>query len=79
MQTSSGVDEITEGNSIMRLTKEQVVKLVDALQNGTTFSKHTDDPYVNYLIDCINDGEADEIVDYEEMKEIYEKEIKEVI
>ncbi|MDO8676830.1 MAG: hypothetical protein Q7K16_04290 [Candidatus Azambacteria bacterium] len=35
------------------LTTEQLRKLVDAIGDGKNFPKLTDDPKVNYAVDCI--------------------------
>lgn len=35
------------------LTTEQLHKLVDAIGDDSDFPKHTDDPQVNYAVDCV--------------------------
>ncbi|OGZ95511.1 MAG: hypothetical protein A3I44_03470 [Candidatus Sungbacteria bacterium RIFCSPLOWO2_02_FULL_51_17] len=35
------------------LTIEQLRKLVNAIGDGSNWPKHTDDPKVNYAVDCI--------------------------
>lgn len=35
------------------LTTAQLRKLVEAIGDGNGFPKHTDDPWVNYAVDCI--------------------------
>lgn len=42
------------------LTTEQLRKIVKAIGDGNDWPKHTDDPRVNYAVDCIvqNDGDV---------------------
>ena len=42
------------------LTTEQLRKLAEAIGDGSDWPKHTDDPRVNYAVDCIvqNDGDV---------------------
>ncbi len=35
------------------LTTEQLQKLTDAIGNGSDWPKFTDDPKVNYAVDCV--------------------------
>ena len=42
------------------LTTEQLRKLVDAIGDGGDWPKATDDPKVNYAVDCIVQDDGDE-------------------
>lgn len=48
------------------LSIEQCKKLVDALRDDRYWPRHTSDPYVNWVVDCLIDeesaGEYDETV-----------------
>ncbi len=41
------------------LTTEQLRKLVSAIGDGSDFPKFTDDPKVNYTVDCIVQDDGD--------------------
>ena len=60
------------------LTTEQLHKLVDAIGDGNDFPKHTDDPQVNYAVDCVVQlrMEEDQPPPYSELAHTYVEEIK---
>jgi len=56
------------------LTDEQMNKLRDALGDSSDWPKHTDDPRVNYVIDCLVSYE-DKPPQYWQVKQILVEEI----
>lgn len=54
------------------LTTEQLQKLVEAFGDGKDWPKLTDDPKVNYAVDCITQGVGDWPYD----EQLYIKEIE---
>ena len=58
------------------LSEEQVQKVRDAIGDGTDWPKHTDDPYVNFVVDCLISFEGNERPSFEEMKSLYVEEIE---
>jgi len=61
------------------LTTEQLHKLVDAIGEGNDFPKHTDDPRVNYAVDCVVQLriQEDPPPAYSELAQTYIEEIEE--
>ena len=61
------------------LTTEQLHKLVDAIGEGNDFPKHTDDPRVNYAVDCVVQLriQEDPHPAYSELAQTYIEEIEE--
>ena len=55
------------------LTTEQLRTLVDAIGAGNDFPKNTDDPKVNFAVDCIVEDDGEEPI-YDE--QLYLEEIK---
>ena len=55
------------------LTTEQLRKLVSAIGDGNDWPKHTDDPMVNYAVDCIVHDDGD-VPPYDER--LYAEEIE---
>jgi len=41
------------GITVHDLSTDQLRKLIDAIGNGTDFPKMTDDPVVNFAVDCV--------------------------
>ena len=56
------------------LTAEQIEKVRDAIGDGSTWPKHTDDPRVNYAVDCLVSYE-DKPPPYVEVEQDYVDEI----
>jgi len=59
------------------LTTEQLRMLIDAYGDGKNPPKHTDDPRVNYAVDCIVSNDDEEPYDAE-IEQSYIDEIKAV-
>ncbi|MDP3793032.1 MAG: hypothetical protein Q8Q89_04890 [bacterium] len=60
------------------LTTEQLHKLVDAIGAGNDFPKHTDDPQVNYAVDCVVQLQMEENPPspYNELAHMYVEEVE---
>ena len=59
--------------AIHNFTTQQLKKVIDAIGDGKDWPKATDDPQVNYAVDCIVADEGDEPV-YDQ--ELYVAEIE---
>ena len=57
------------------LSEEQVQKVKDAIGEGNYWPKHTDDPYVNFVVDCLISFEWSEKPSFEELGHLYVEEI----
>lgn len=57
------------------VTTEQLRKVVQAFGAAESFPEYTDDPFINYLVDCVLQDE-EEVAEYDEA--FYVKEIAEV-
>lgn len=57
------------------LSEEQVQNVRDAIGDGTDWPKHTDDPYVNFVVDCLVSFEGSEKPSFEEMGHLYVEEV----
>ena len=60
--------------TVHELTGEQVEKIRAALGDGNDWPKHTDDPAVNYAVDCLVSYE-DKPQPFTEVEEMYREEI----
>ena len=61
---------------MLKLSEEQVEKVRDAIGDGTDFPKHTDDPYVNFVVDCLVSFEGTERPSFDELGHLYVEEIE---
>ena len=59
--------------AVHTLTTRQLEKLLDAMGNGQSWPQITDDPQVNYAVDCLTDDTALE-PEYDEA--LYRREIE---
>lgn len=57
------------------LTEEQVQKVREAIGDCNDFPKHTDDPYVNFVVDCLISFEGNERPSWDEFRTIYTEEV----
>ncbi|MEK7138704.1 MAG: hypothetical protein AAB799_00805 [Patescibacteria group bacterium] len=61
---------------MLELSEEQVEKIRDAIGDGTNWPKHTDDPYVNFAVDCLVSVEWHERPSFDEIGHLYVEEIE---
>lgn len=60
---------------VHELSEEQLQKVRDAIGSGDDWPKHTDDPYVNFVVDCLVSFEWNERPSFEEIGHLYVEEI----
>jgi len=61
---------------MLELSEEQVQKVRDAIGDGSDWPKHTDDPYVNFVVDCLVSFEGNEKPSFDEIGHLYVEEIE---
>ncbi len=57
------------------LSEEQLRKIEEAIGDGSDFPKATDDPYVNFVVDCLVSFEPFERPSFAELRQSYVEEI----
>ena len=60
------------------LSEEQVQKVKGAIGDGNDWPKHTNDPYVNFVVDCLISFNGNERPSWDELGNLYEEEVEAV-